>query len=84
MEKNTLIDALAVELWSHYTMQQTYTCTKSGLRARKLESDMGDASISLRMVNKDTRRTLNNFYYARSHTRCNKVTIGLVLNVAVA
>jgi hypothetical protein len=84
LEKNTLIDALVVELWSHYTMLQTYTCTKSGLRARMLESDMGDASISLWMVNKDTRITLSKFYYVRSHTRCNKVTIGLVLNVAVA
>ncbi len=85
-KKQTLIDALVVELRSHYDMQRTYTCTKSGLRARKrkLESDMGDASISLRMANKDTRRTLYNFYDACSHTRCYKVTIGLVLNVAVA
>ncbi len=37
-----------------FTMLQTYTSSKSGLSARKSESNSEDATISLRMVNKDT------------------------------
>jgi hypothetical protein len=32
----------------------TYTSSKSGLIARKSESNSGDTTLSLRMVNKDT------------------------------
>ncbi len=37
-----------------FTMLRTYTSSKSGLSARKSESNSEDATISLRMVNKDT------------------------------
>ena len=37
-----------------FTILQTYTSSKSGLSARKSESNLGDATISLRMVNEDT------------------------------
>jgi hypothetical protein len=37
-----------------FTILQTYTSLKSGLSARKSESNLGDATISLRMVNGDT------------------------------
>ena len=37
-----------------FTMLRTYTSSKSGLSARKSESNLGDATISLRMVNEDT------------------------------
>ena len=40
-----------------FTMLRTYTSSKSGMSARKSESNSGDATISLRMVNKDTSRT---------------------------
>ena len=40
-----------------FTMLRTYTSSKSGLSARKTESSSGDATISLKMVNKDTSRT---------------------------
>jgi hypothetical protein len=37
-----------------FTILQTYMSLKSGLSARKSESNSGDATISLRMVNEDT------------------------------
>ncbi len=37
-----------------FTMLRTYTSSKSGLSTRKSGSSLGDATISLRMVNKDT------------------------------
>ncbi len=37
-----------------FTMLRTYTSSKSGLSVRKSGSNSGDATISLRMVNKDT------------------------------
>ncbi len=36
-----------------FTILRTYTSSKSGLSARKSESNSGDATISLRMVNED-------------------------------
>jgi hypothetical protein len=36
-----------------FTMLRTYTSLKAGLSARKSESNLGDATISLRKVNKD-------------------------------
>jgi len=50
------IDALVVR-----NMLWTYTSSKSGLSARKSESNSGDATISLRMVNEDTSWTCKSF-----------------------
>jgi hypothetical protein len=49
------IDALGFEVGLVFTMLWTYTSSKSGLSARKSESNSGVATISLRMVNKDTK-----------------------------
>lgn len=51
------IDGLVNGVSLVFTMLRTYTSSKSGLSARKSESNSGDATISLRMVNKDTSRT---------------------------
>jgi len=51
------IDGLVNGVCLVFTMLRTYTSSKSGLSARKSESNSGDATISLRMVNKDTSRT---------------------------
>jgi hypothetical protein len=48
------IDALVNGGVLVFTMLRTYTSLKSGLSARKSELNSGDATISLRMVNKDT------------------------------
>ncbi len=74
------IDGLVIGGVLVFTMLRTYTSSKSGLSARKSESNSGDATISLRMVNEDTSRTCIH-YYARSHTRCYRVTISLVSKV---
>jgi len=50
----TLIDGLVIGGDLVFTILQTYTSLKSGLNARKSESNLGDATISLRMVNEDT------------------------------
>jgi hypothetical protein len=50
----TLIDYLVQGGVLVCTILWTYTSSKSGLSARKSESNSGDATISLRMVNKDT------------------------------
>jgi hypothetical protein len=42
-------------------MLWTYTSLKSGLSAWKSESNSGDATISIRMVNEDTLRTWISF-----------------------
>ena len=47
-------------------MLRTYTSSKSGLSARKSESNSGDATISLRMVNKDTSRISRTFFDAKN------------------
>jgi hypothetical protein len=51
------IDGLVNGVSLVFTMLRTYTSSKSGLSARKSETNSGDATISLRMVNKDTSRT---------------------------
>jgi hypothetical protein len=55
------IDGLVNGVSLVFTMLRTYTSSKSGLSARKSESNSGDATISLRMVNKDTSLNLYNF-----------------------
>jgi len=62
----------------------TILCMQSGLRARKSESNTGDATVSLRILNEEEELTLYKFYimyYAHSLARCYKVTISLVSNV---
>ncbi len=54
---NGYIDGLVNGVSLVFTMLRTYTSSKTGLSARKSESNSGDATISLRMVNKDTSRT---------------------------
>ena len=51
---NIDIGALVVGVGLVFTILRTYTSLKSGLSARKSESNAGDATISLRMVNVDT------------------------------
>ncbi len=48
------IDGLVVGSGFVFTILWTYTSSKSGLSAQKSESNLGDATISLRMVNEDT------------------------------
>jgi hypothetical protein len=57
LQKYIYIDGLVNGGVLVFTMLWTYTSSKSGLSARKSESNSGDATISLRMVNKDTSRT---------------------------
>jgi hypothetical protein len=51
---NIYIDGLVNRGVLAFTMLRTYTSLMSGLSAWKSESNSGDATISLRMVNKDT------------------------------
>jgi hypothetical protein len=51
--KYIFIEALVVGVGLVFTILQTYRSWKSGLSARKSESNLGDATISLRMVNED-------------------------------
>ena len=44
-----------------FAILRTYTSSKAGLSARKSELNLGDATISLRMVNKDNKLNLYNF-----------------------
>jgi hypothetical protein len=53
-KKNGSIDGLVNGGDLVFTMLWTYTSSKSGLSARKSELNSGDATISLRIVNKDT------------------------------
>jgi hypothetical protein len=55
------IDALVVRVGLVFTILRTYTSSKSGLSARKSELNLGDATISLRMVNEDTNQTCKSF-----------------------
>jgi hypothetical protein len=48
------IEALVVGVGLVFSMLRTYTCSKSGLSARKPESNTRDATISLWMVNEDS------------------------------
>jgi hypothetical protein len=45
------IDGLVVRGDLVFTMLRTYTSSKSGLSTRKSELNLGDATVSLRMVN---------------------------------
>ncbi len=63
-----------------FNILRTYASSKSGLSARKSESNSGDATLSLRMIN-GTRVELVQLYYAHSLTRCYRVTISLVSKV---
>ena len=49
---NTCIDGLVNGGVLVFPMLRTYTSSKSGLSARKSESNSGDATVSLRMVKK--------------------------------